>query len=429
MILIYVDQITERLIYTLGFIFKDRSIPYSLTNDFVKFNQSDKAKLNYSDRFFENCLSIKPSPIVFSDTISNYGIDKGLFFEKECLSFNGILDPLASIFYVLTRMEEYTSMKTDNYNRFEGKNSVLFRFDWNEKVICDHWCEDFINFLIKHEILLEKGIKPLTTFLPTFDIDNAYSYRNKGIFRAFLSVLKDVVLFRVRRLRERRRVFYRGLIDPYDTYDKILTLKDKNINFHLFWLLGDFAKYDRNISSKNKIQQKLIKKMRLFAPIGIHPSFKSNSYEFYLHNEIERLESIINQRVHTSRQHYLVLQFPITYQTLINQEITDDYSMGFADACGFRAGTARIFKWFDLSRNEVTKLNVHPFAFMDGTLNEYLKLTPQEAMNKIQALFHEVKAFGGEFSFIWHNETIGDYASWKGWSEVFDFCIDLKTKE
>ncbi len=429
MILIYVDQITERLIYTLGFIFKDRSIPYSLTNDFVKFNQSDKAKLNYSDRFFENCLSIKPSPMVFSDTISNYKIDKGLFFEKECLSFNGILDPLASIFYVLTRMEEYTSTKTDNYNRFEGKNSVLFRFNWNEKVICDHWCEDLINFLIKHEILLDKGIKPLTTFLPTFDIDNAYAYKNKGVFRTILAILKDIVLGRGKRLRERRLVQSGELDDPYDTFDKIAKLKEKNINFHLFWLLGDFAKYDRNISSKNKKQQELIKKMSELAKIGIHPSFKSNSYEYYLHNEIERLESIIDQRVHSSRQHYLALQFPVTYQTLINQEITDDYSMGYADACGFRAGTARIFKWFDLSRNEVTKLNIHPFAFMDGTINEYLKLTPQEAMNKIQLLFNEVNAYGGEFSFIWHNETIGDYAFWKGWSEVFDFCIHLKTKE
>ena len=42
MILIYVDQITERLIYTLGFIFKDREIPYSLTNDFEKFEQSER---------------------------------------------------------------------------------------------------------------------------------------------------------------------------------------------------------------------------------------------------------------------------------------------------------------------------------------------------------------------------------------------------
>lgn len=429
MILIYVDQITERLIYTLGFIFKDRAIPYTLTNDFVKFNQSEKAKLNYSDRVFENCISINPSTLIFEENVSNYKIDKGIFFEKECLSFNKITDPLASIFFVLSRMEEYASIVTDNFNRFEGKNSVLFRFNWNEKAICDHWCEDLLNYLVINGILIDKGLQFKVTFLPTFDIDNAYAYKNKGILRSTLATFKDLALGRLKRLKERQRVSSGELNDPYDTFDKISELKNKSINFHLFWLLGDFAKYDRNISSKNKIHQKLIKKMSHFAPIGIHPSFKSNSYEYYLHNEIERLEAIINTRVHASRQHFLALQFPRTYQTLISQEITDDYSMGYADACGFRAGTARIFKWFDLSKNEITKLNIHPFAFMDGTLNEYLKLTPQEAMDKIQILFDEVKTFGGEFSFIWHNETIGDYGLWKGWSEVFDFSIDLNTKK
>jgi hypothetical protein len=65
---------------------------------------------------------------------------------------------------------------------------------------------------------------------------------------------------------------------------------------------------------------------------------------------------------------------------------------------------------------------------MDGTLNEYLKLTPKEAIKKIQLLFDEVKKYGGQFSFIWHNETIGNYGIWKDWSEVFDFSLDLNIK-
>jgi hypothetical protein len=40
-------------------------------------------------------------------------------------------------------------------------------------------------------------------------------------------------------------------------------------------------------------------------------------------------------------------------------------------------------------------------------------------------LFSEVKNYGGEFSFIWHNETIGDYRTWKGWKAVFEWSISL----
>jgi hypothetical protein len=147
-----------------------------------------------------------------------------------------------------------------------------------------------------------------------------------------------------------------------------------------------------------------------------------------LHQEIERLEEIVTKRIHKSRQHYLKLQFPFSYQTLIDQEITDDYTMGFADIAGFRAGTARAFLWFDLSKNEVTTLRVHPFAYMDGTLNEYLHLSPEDAKNKIKQLHEEVNQYGGDFIFIWHNETLGDKRKWKGWLEVFYYTLDLKNK-
>lgn len=86
MILIYVDQITERLIYTLGFILKDREIPYSLTNDFVKFEQSEKAKFNYSDRIFENCININPSSVIFDENIGVMKLIKVCFLRKNvCL--------------------------------------------------------------------------------------------------------------------------------------------------------------------------------------------------------------------------------------------------------------------------------------------------------------------------------------------------------
>ncbi len=425
MILIYVNRVTTRLEYTLDFVFQNRGITYKTTNHKSSFEKFEGVKLNYSDQEFENTPSIFPSTMLFSEDIGTNEIEKTKFHLFDCLAFDRIPDPFASIFYILTRMEEYQQFETDSFGRFEGKNSILFKYQWIDKAICDRWSMEIVYFLKDEANDQITVLKEPIKILPTFDIDNAYAYKFKGFLRSSMSNFKDFFLGRSKRLIERQSVQTGISKDPYDTYDKIISLKDKNISYKLFWLLGDFAKYDRNISHRSKKHRKLIQRMSEGCEIGIHPSVKSNSYEFYLHNEIERLESISKKRVHLSRQHFLVLKLPYTYQTLIGQEITEDYTMGFHDLVGFRAGTARPFKWFDLTKNEITNLTIHPFVFMDGTLNEYLKLTTEEAKRKIDLLFQEVKEYGGEFSFIWHNETIGDYGIWKNWSEVFEYSISL----
>jgi hypothetical protein len=426
MIEIFVEQITERLIYTLDFVFKDRGISYKLVNDPNSFMKNEGNKFSYSDRYLEGVLQFSPATVLFDEEIIVYGIHSGRFEKEDCLSFNKVVDPLASIFYVLSRMEEYTSTIEDVHGRFVSTNSVLHRFGWLEKVMCDRWAISFIQFLKDHHLISGEVTAPEVKIIPTFDIDNVFAYQWKDGVRRWLSMSRDFITGNRKRLNEREQVLKGARMDPYDTYEYIRSIAGRGFEVKMFWLLGDYAKYDKNLSFKDVRHQRLIRKMSVKIEIGIHPSYKSNSYEFYLLNEKERLETILNKTVENSRQHFLKLKIPRTYPVLKEMGIKHDYTMGYADKVGFRAGTARPHQWFDLNKNTTTSLTIHPFAYMDGTLNEYMGLTIEESKEKILTLYKEVKKFGGHFVFIWHNETIGNYGKWAGWQDVLEYSLNMK---
>lgn len=417
--LIYVEYITERLLYTLSFVFKDRKVAYQLTNDGIAFIAAKGPKLNYSRREFEDCFHIFPASVLFEDELQKEAPQKGTYQEITCLAFNETPDVLASIFYVLSRMEEYKGLHTDGHGRYKASASVLHKNNWLQTPICDVWSNALIAQLEKEWQISLKAQKPRFHFQPTFDIDNTFAYAHKNAIRTFFANAKDLIYGRTKRRNDRQMVRQGRSKDPYDTFDQIAELAQHFEDTKVFWLLGNYTKLDKNLSHLNVPQQEKIKQIGTVAEIGIHGSSLTPFNAQQLEIEIQRLEQIIGYRPKSNRQHFLLLHLPDTYQHLIEVGIAHDYTMGYAEQTGFRAGTARCFKWFDLQKNEVTSLNIHPFTYMDGTLLEYLKLSPSEAKERIAELYREVQRYGGGFSFLWHNETISGYQQWQSYQEVF----------
>jgi hypothetical protein len=314
-------------------------------------------------------------------------------------------------------MEEYTATTWDHHDRFTAEQSELYAYGLLDKAICDRWAE-----LIIEQLRLEVPTNSCS-MEPTFDIDNTYAYRYKKGFRRKLSLMRDRVQNNKQRLRERKEVESGGR-DPYDTFEDIAKIAQK-FPTRVFWLVESRGKFDRNLDVSLPEHQSLIRNLSELATLGIHPSYKSYCSETLVDKELRTLESITDKEVTGSRQHFLRFQLPESYRTLIKVGIRHEYSMGFADGVGFRAGTARSFPWYDLLEEKITELTVHPFVYMDGTLNEYLHLSPEDAKKQIQAMYEEVKRFGGSFRFIWHNETIGEYNHWKGWRDVLDYTLSL----
>ena len=426
MVLVFVEEVSERLQFTLDFVFSERKIVYQLTNDERFFENADQPKFNYSNINYSDCATLKPAHLVFDVDIVNYEIKRSQFGNEECISFNDITDPLASIFYILSRMEEYAVVNKDSHERFTAKSSILFQYGWLQKAMCDRWAEAVVDFIEAETSIKLNRKKPATEIIPTFDIDNTFAFKWKSGARMVLSVLRD--WFNRDRLRlESRKAVRRGKEkDPFDTFDYMLEIKNRGFDVHIFWLLGDYAKYDRNISSIDIRHQQFIQEMASKVQLGLHPSYKSNSSNIFLEKETQKIKSILGRPASISRQHFLKLSIPETYINLMNNGFSEDFTMGYAEEIGFRAGTAKPFRFFDLSRNILTDYLIHPFVYMDGTLHEYKNWNIDESKVEIKKLYDEVHRYGGDFTFIWHNETIADYRKWRGWYEVLEYTLSLK---
>ena len=436
-LLIFVSKITNRIFYIFELILKDElGINFKFTTDKDKFLSHEGPKLHYGDHPLENNEGLYQQSVnlLFERDITDPNVkickhndSKAIFpvfNEKSLFCF----DIFAASFYIISRYEEYLPHVCDHYNRFQPQDSILYKMDMIEKPIINIWAKE-LGEIIKSKYpdiqLKKKSFK----FIPTYDIDAAWSYRNKGFFRTTAAFFRDILKLDKKEIKRRFDVLTNKKMDPFDTFDYQIELqKELKIKPLYFILCGDYNTNDKNISIRNKEFQELIKHLGDYALVGIHPSFSSYLKKDVIKEEIKRLSEVLNREITISRQHFLRLCLPTSYQILSELDITDDYTMGYASQAGFRAGYADTFPFFDLENDTKTKLNIHPFALMDGTMKDYLDLDVHESFDKAKKLIDEVKNVNGTFILLWHNETLSGEKRWEGWITLYRKILDYALK-
>lgn len=429
MLLIYTHKITHRNKYIFNLIFKDMiGIDFTLTTDVEELKRYEGAKLSYTHNPITDELFFISRNLLFETGINEQNIsvfeyeDNKVFFatgKASALPF----DVFAASFYLVSRYEEYLPHIRDIHDRFDAKDSIAFLNGFLEKPVVNTWVlliKGLIQIKYPHLFFPEKKFE----FISTLDIDNAYAYREKGFTRSVGGYIKSISEGNFSDIAERTRVLMGMEKDPYDTYDfQLQILKKYKFKSIYFFLLGDYGPNDKNLPIESKKFQSLIKMLADYAQVGIHPSYGSNSSKLQLKKEISRLSHVLHRDVTKSRQHFLKLTMPETYRNLIDLDITDDYTMGYAFQVGFRASICTPFNFYDLDTELETKLKIHPFAVMEGTLKYHMKLRPSEGLEKIKALIDEVRAVNGVFISLWHNDTVNDRKIWKGWKTVYEEMV------
>lgn len=434
MILIYSEKATARFRYIARLLLKDiLGLELRFTNDFEEYLQSTLPKINYSKNPIQSGMYVQAANLLFETDIFQQDFQVSEFKGEKVFFLSGKLsslpfDPFAASFFLVSRYEEYIPFIADHHNRFPAKESFMFK----QGILNRPLVNIYAGFLADKLLELNPGLeikKPQYDFISTVDIDNAYAYQGKGLVRTAGAYVNDLINLRFSEMADRTKTFMGVKQDPYETFEYQLSLQEKygyrSIYFALFSRLGQ---YDRSLTLHSSRLHKYLKGINDYCEVGIHPSYRSNDHVSIVEEELHGLEDVLNRDVTKSRQHFLKLAFPETYRNLIDLEITDDYSMGFAAESGFRAGICTPFRFYDLEVETETPLTVHPFPFMDGTYIYYKKMRQEDAWNEITNYINVYRQYGGELIPIWHNRIFSEKEpEWLGWNHIFEEMVKAAT--
>ena len=430
-VLIYTEKFSTRLSYIVEVLLGSLlGLPYQLTTDKKYFKDSSSPKINYSKTHIDNSLQFLPSGLMKETGVRN--VDPGyskwnnhhvLFYSEAKADIP--FDIFSAAFYMLTRYEEYLPFKPDDHGRFNSDLSVAGKNGFLEEPVVQQWALLLLKALQERS----KDIVPKQqkfSMETTIDVDVAYAYLFRNFSRFSLASVRDFTSLNWMRLLDRLLVSVKTKHDPFDTFEYInLVHKKYDLPVFMFYLAGEYGHYDRNLPFEDPSIQKLVTHLSDNFLLGLHPSYRASESFEILKTEYEKLAAASNKPISRSRQHFLRLEFPKTYKWLMQLGIKDDFTMGYHDKPGFRAGIAAPYIYYDLSTETKTDLTIHPFAFMERTLKDRLKMNPDFALLKIQDLMKKVNAVCGTFGTLWHNDSLSDYGEWKRWRYVYEVMLSM----
>ena len=428
MLLIYTNDLTNRLKFVFNQICnRILSIPISFTTKVETFISHEGPKISYAPQALGNEFFIKSHGLLFDQGISDVEINVQNWKETKCFFYSGEnsnlpFDIFSAAFYLLSRYEEYLPHVKDNYGRFTKNDSIAFKYNFLTQPVVDIWALYFKEALQQH---FPKQHFPSTKFSiePVIDVPMAYYFKSKGLFRTLGGIFSDLINFRFQLFYDRFFVLSKLKKDPYDNFEWIINSQKKlKQRFTIFFLVGDYTKFDKNISITKKSFITLIKSMRDYCEVGLKCSYMALGDLIILKKEKQELDGVLNTTTEKVRSSFSKVNLPSTYRNYVELEIKKDYSMGYPDEIGFRAGTSFPFLFYDIDFEVQTPLIIHPYQLMDFSLLKFDSfLDKKETLEKA---INEVKKVGGVFTPIFHNYSFSKLERWTDFKSLFNIILD-----
>ncbi|MCO5232405.1 MAG: hypothetical protein LC105_09690 [Chitinophagales bacterium] len=398
---------SERLKYVLDTIFFERlKVDFILTNDLNIIEESDYV-LEYNFRKSTNFDFIQSNEIIenhfldknFQPNVIGTGEDLLLFPNSDSLLE---MDIFSSIFYCLSHYDAYCQTQFDVHQRIIFSHWVPRKLGLDRLPYIEIWLEKLKLYLQIKGITCSHSIFKQDI---SFDIDHFYLFDQRPFFQHIKASIGDIIKGKFFQLFQRWLVILGLTEDPAEKFFHFLDYQ-KNENFSFFILM----KHGKNnsLNPLNDLKKLLIKKLKRFGEIGIHPSYDSSFKKGFINKEKMELQIISEQYISKSRFHFLRVSFPSSFYQLIDTGIKVDKSIGYYDLPGFLSSTSIPYFFFDPTLNKKTELLIQPFMWMDSMNKYYRKLDEEEEKRELHEIKRIVKKYNGIFSVVFHNDSMID---------------------
>ena len=418
---------TPRLAYIAELILHDiLGLSWEIITDKRKIGKNPV--INYTDGNIPGSLKISPDILLFEQGVRPVEIDAGEFmgvpyFFKSSPDSDMPFDVFAASFYLVSRYEEYQECRTGSAGQFKASDSVAYRCGFLEISIVEIWSKMLAKALATRFYKMTFKPGDFRT-IASFNINDTFSGYGRNILGNISELLRDIAGRKVQEnsAAEDRSVtsemmdYFTGILSKYGT-DSVF-----------FFPVGDQSRHERGPSWKNSDYRKVICNFHESHPAGIYSSASASVSYSSAAKETARMKKITGKDVIINRFSLSHLVMPASYRHISALGIREDYSMGYDDYPGFRAGLSRPFLFYDLYEEQITRLRIYPFQMTDHALRNSIGQDLQNAKSLIGGIVKEVRRAGGAFVSVWNDDSFIDESDTDFFREIFEFTLGMQNQ-
>ena len=299
-------------------------------------------------------------------------------------------DLFSAVFWMASRMEEHLpDAPRDGHGRFDPTGSLPERKGWLDRPICEAWSWTIGERLLgeawyAHRDRLRASIGgahlgcrqrlrlPREGPVPDWrSLAAGCGARTMGTSRPPLAHRHGPGRRSLRHLCACRGIAPR----PRAEHDVV-------------FLLAQFGPHDKGLPAGSPALAELMQELDRTEGHHVqwHPGYAAAGDAARMAAEHAAYDRIMGRPPTASRQHYLRMVPSETRRQLLALGVLEDHTEGHAVRTGWRGGFARPRRWYDLDREALTDLVLHPFAAMDATYLRYLLADAQDVPHRVADL-------------------------------------------